>query len=104
MGTRVCLSTANTLIYPQGGHLWVFINWALGLRSCGCEITWLDVVPNTLTSRELRTKYEHLRTALHPFGLDANLAVDFLSNEEFSDRPHDANVPCLENFSPFDLL
>jgi len=45
--TTVCLGTSNTLRYPQGGHLWVFLNWALGFRSQGCRIIWLDVVdPN----------------------------------------------------------
>ena len=45
MPTRVCLSTANTLCYPQGGHLWVFINWALGFSACGCDVYWLDIAP-----------------------------------------------------------
>jgi hypothetical protein len=103
MSLKVCLSTANTLMYPQGGHLWVFINWALGLRACGCEVTWFDVVPTTLTSGELSAKYEQLCTALRPFGLDQNIAMDFLSEGE-NDRLQRAAVPCLESFGPFDLL
>ena len=39
MSVTVCLSTKKTLSYPQGGgHLWVFLNWALGLRALGCEV------------------------------------------------------------------
>src|SRR5262249_9139561 len=44
MSTRVCLS-ASTLNYPRGGgHMWVYLNWALGLRSVGCEVFWLEGV------------------------------------------------------------
>jgi hypothetical protein len=44
MSVTVCLST-NTLSYSQGGgHLWVFLNWALGLRALGCEVIWLEKV------------------------------------------------------------
>jgi hypothetical protein len=104
MPLKICLSTAYTFMYPQGGHLWVFINWALGLKSCGCEVTWLDVVPTTIQLDELVAKYEHLRKTLHPFGLDANLVVDFSSSEDLTDRLHEATLPSLESFGPFDLL
>ena len=37
MSVRVWLS-ANTLHYPQGGgHMWVFLNWALRLRELGSD-------------------------------------------------------------------
>jgi hypothetical protein len=46
MGTTVCLA-ADTLGYPEGGgHLWVYLNWALGLRACGCQVFWMEQVPN----------------------------------------------------------
>jgi hypothetical protein len=45
MSVTVCLCTKRTLSYPQGGgHLWVFLNWALGLRALGCEVIWLEKV------------------------------------------------------------
>jgi hypothetical protein len=41
----VCLAPANTLTYPQGGgHLWVFLQWALALRALGCRVIWLEGV------------------------------------------------------------
>jgi hypothetical protein len=104
MSLKVCLSTARTLLYPQGGYLWIFINWALGLRSCGCEVTWLDVVPPTLAVDEVALRYEHLRRTLRLFDLDANFVVDFLSCEDFSGRLDEAALPCLKNFDRFDLL
>src|SRR5437588_754286 len=40
----VCL-LANTLSYPLGGgHLWVYLNWALGLRANGCKVIWMEGV------------------------------------------------------------
>jgi hypothetical protein len=71
---KVCLSAPNTLIYPQGGHLWVFINWALGLRSCGCDVTWLDVAP-TLPPGDLSARYSLLRDRISSFGLGDNIAI-----------------------------
>jgi hypothetical protein len=37
MSITACLA-ADTLYYPTGGgHLWVYLNWALGLRALGCR-------------------------------------------------------------------
>jgi hypothetical protein len=42
MSATVCLS-ANTLYYPNGGgHMWVYLNWALGFCSIGCKVIWLE--------------------------------------------------------------
>ena len=104
MPLKVCLSTTGTLLYPQGGHLWVYINWALGLRSCGCDVTWLDIVSPALSLDELSGRYEHLCKILRPFGLDAKVVVDFLSSEDLTDRLHQRAIPCIEGLAPFDLL
>jgi hypothetical protein len=104
MPLKLCLSTANTLTYPQGGHLWVFINWALGFKSCGCEVAWLDCVPTTLQETEIAANYQNLREALGPFGLDDTLAVDFLSREDCTERLLKTGIPTLEHYVPFDIL
>src|SRR5215510_6510684 len=42
MMTTVAL-LANTLHYPRGGgHRWAYLNWALGFRSIGCDVLWLE--------------------------------------------------------------
>ena len=44
MSITVCLC-AKTLYYPHGGgHFWVYLNWALGLRALGCQVLWLERV------------------------------------------------------------
>jgi hypothetical protein len=100
---RVCLSVPNTLAYPQGGHLWVFLNWALGFRSLGCELTWLDVVPSSMPVDELRQRVAYLRTQLEPFGISA-LAVDFIDNNDSAAVLHNAELATVEDFGRFDLL
>src|SRR5207244_5623391 len=45
MSVTVCLAPANTIGYPQGGgHLWVYLQWALGLRALGCRGIWREGV------------------------------------------------------------
>jgi hypothetical protein len=35
---------ADAARYPEGGgHLWAYLNWALGLQKAGCTVVWLDV-------------------------------------------------------------
>jgi hypothetical protein len=70
VGPTVWLAV-DTLEYPRGGgHLWVYLNWALGLRSLGCEVVWMEPVhrgPRTPDAPEL---IADLRTRLAPYGLD----------------------------------
>lgn len=101
---NVCLSTANTLAYPQGGHLWVFINWALGLKACGCDVVWLDVVPAEVSADEAARKYHVLREELRPFGLDAAIAVDCFGDEDVTPALRKAGLPTLEERPPCELL
>jgi hypothetical protein len=70
----VCLG-ANALFYPQGGHVWAYLNWALAFRSAGCEVLWLE------SGREdegpaLRNSVQALASALAPYGLADRLIVD----------------------------
>jgi hypothetical protein len=65
----VCLGTSNSLRYPQGGHLWVFLNWAAGFRAHGCRIVWLDVIEATDTAESLEHKIAVLKSRIAPYGL-----------------------------------
>jgi hypothetical protein len=81
----------------------VFINWTLGLRSCGCDVTWLDVAP-TLPPNDLAARYGVLRDRLDPFGLGENIAImpgDELDAESFDlllDFRYDLPAPLLQRF------
>jgi hypothetical protein len=45
---RVCLSVTSLGFLEGGGHRWAYLNWALGLKSIGCEVTWLEEVADRI--------------------------------------------------------
>src|SRR6266581_3463546 len=68
MSVTVCLAPAQTIEYPQGGgHLWVYLNWALGLRRAGCKVVWLEGVRQG-SIEEQRGHVAALETRLAPYG------------------------------------
>ena len=71
----VCLGTSNSLEYPQGGHLWVFLNWAAGFRAHGCRILWLDVTEATDTAESLQHKIAILKSRIAPYGLADSIVL-----------------------------
>jgi hypothetical protein len=72
--TTVCL-LAKTIEFPEGGgHLWVYLNWALGLRSCGCNVIWLEEAPSLQGHDELRKSLRALKTRLEPYGFADSIA------------------------------
>jgi len=75
MGSTVCLF-ANTLGYPEGGgHRWVYLNWALGLRSLGYDVIWLEAVQPRSRVCEVRANAATLRNQLEPYGLAERVAL-----------------------------
>jgi hypothetical protein len=75
MSITVCLA-ANTLYYPEGGgHLWAYLNWALGFRSLGCRVIWLEAVHPDIGAAELAHYVALLKNRLVPFGLENDVAL-----------------------------
>lgn len=75
MSLTVCL-LANTLRYPEGGgHLWVHLNWALGLRSCGCRVIWLEVIDQQISADRIELCVQSLKSHLAPFDLASAIAL-----------------------------
>lgn len=75
MSPTVCLA-AKTLATPlSGGHLWVYLNWALGLRSLGCRVIWLEGVDSYAPLSTNRWYVETLKQRLQPYGLADSLAL-----------------------------
>jgi len=64
------------MYYPEGGgHLWVYLNWALGLRATGCRVIWLEgVAKDTPTEKTVRMVRE-LKRRLKPYGLADEVAL-----------------------------
>jgi hypothetical protein len=54
--------------------MWVYLNWCLGLKELGCELTWLDeLVPNS--SQPPAEQLSNLRNRLEPYGLANQIAL-----------------------------
>jgi hypothetical protein len=64
------------LAYPRGaGHLWVFLNWALGLQALGCDVVWLEVVASSTSPRTTRQRAARLEEQLAQVGLDPRVVL-----------------------------
>ncbi len=76
MSTTICLAPARTISYPQGGgHLWVYLQWALGLRALGCRVIWLEGIDPSDSDLDSLEKVAALKLRLQPYGLAESLAL-----------------------------
>jgi hypothetical protein len=77
-----------------GGHTWVFLNWALGLRANGCRVHWVEPVPRGLQPDALQARVHELQRRLAPHGLaDAVCLVDWTQGPR--------SQPALPGCAPF---
>jgi hypothetical protein len=75
MSRTVCL-VANTFPYLDGGgHLWAYLNWALGLRALGCRVVWLEAVTPETSPDTLRESVAALKSRLQRYGLAECVAL-----------------------------
>jgi len=102
VSVTVCLAPAQTIEYPEGGgHLWVYLQWALGLRALGCRVIWLEGIDlsNTANARRQRhhtdaqTCLATLKTRLEAFGFADAIALFSLNEESL---PLDLTEGCLD--------
>ncbi len=100
---RICLSAPNTLGYPSGGHLWVFLNWALGFQSLGHEVIWLDVVNPNDSPEMIAQMLGVMRERLAAFGFSDRIALCTPEGESVSQESKLPVVP-LESALTCDLL
>jgi hypothetical protein len=76
MSVTVCIAPRSCLAYPQGGgYLWIFLNWALGLRAAGWNVIWLEGLPRGVAPEEARTLTASLKERLEPYGFADSLAL-----------------------------
>lgn len=85
VGVKVCMATNHLLRNTQlGGHAWVFLNWALGLRALGCELVFLEQLGKNADIEALPAQLTRLRGELLSLGLEAEFA--FVQRPEHGDR------------------
>lgn len=103
MSRTVCLN-ANTIVYPTGGgHRWVYLNWALGLRSAGCRVIWSEGVLPSWGRERIAEIARVLADHLRPFGLDESLALYSYDDNPIPpiDTPY---IPFEQTLADADLL
>src|SRR5437773_8885238 len=70
MSAAICLTAARTIMYPHGGgHLWVYLQWALSLLALGCRVIWLEALNPRDPKDDTRELVTTLKERLKPFGL-----------------------------------
>lgn len=75
MSATVCVS-AKTLYYPDvGGHYWVYLNWALGLRANGCRVIWLESVMPDDAPGDVQAMVATLKNRLAAYDLADSVAL-----------------------------
>lgn len=77
MGFTICLA-CKSLYYPEGaGHMWVRLNWALGLKALGCRVIWLEKIKNDqhISLEKTLESVQILKSRLESFGFHNSLAL-----------------------------
>jgi len=86
MSFRACLGAAS-LGYPEGDwQLWAYLNWALGLRTAGCGVTWLEAIDSKLRTEKASLLVAKLRSRLEPYGLADRIALCSTTPERLYSR------------------
>jgi hypothetical protein len=106
---NICLHPLKLFDYPRGGgHAWLFINWALGLQSAGCEITWLLTYSSRCTPEESRDRLLVFCAFLEKVGLRSELAMIPTSEQnafaEFQEEISQRIIPFEQAVDLADLL
>ena len=103
MSAKVCF-VGNALHYPQGGgYLWIYLNWALGLRALGCEVVWLERFAVDDPPAAVRAQATGLRERLERYGLGTALALCGPTGEPL-EGPAEDGWRSLEETADADLL
>ena len=81
MSTTVCFTAKNIYYLKGGGHFWVPLNWALGLRALGCDVIWLEPIDPNTPVEEIRKLTGLLKDRLEPYGLRDSVALSSITTE-----------------------
>jgi hypothetical protein len=79
--TTVCFTAKNLYYLKGGGHFWVPLNWALGLRALGCDVIWLEPIDPSTPVEEVWTLTRRLKERLAPYRLRDCVALSSITGE-----------------------
>jgi hypothetical protein len=85
---RVVISPFNVLNFPEGGgHLWVYMQYVLGLRQLGCDVYWLEQFRGSDDDHTDESMLRRFRARMEQFGMDRKL---LLYRSDGYDTPQDS--------------
>jgi hypothetical protein len=74
--TTVCIASkclANNA--KLGGHIWVYLNWALGCQLAGCRVIFLEAIEGNISGELARDAVLRLRKIMKSSGLNADICL-----------------------------
>src|SRR6266540_676759 len=72
----VVISPFNVVNFPEGGgHFWVYMQYALGLRQLGCDVYWLECFHSRGDEASDRALLAPFRARMERFGLGGKLIL-----------------------------
>jgi len=72
----VVLSSYNVANFPEGGgHLWVYMQYAQGLRQLGCDVYWMENFRCSADEQRDAAALETFRARMERFGLGGKLIL-----------------------------
>ena len=91
--TTVVLCAFGVVDFPDGGgHLWVYMQYALGLRQLGCDVYWLEGFCGTGDEDADEKLLAAFRARMEPFGLGGKLILYRISGSRRAPGPPQAYV------------
>src|SRR5438874_5350017 len=72
----VVIAPFNVANFPEGGgHFWVYLQYALGLRQLGCEVYWLEGFRTKGHARQKAAALAAFRARMEQYGLERNIVL-----------------------------
>src|SRR5512143_1882951 len=85
----VVLSPCNVVNFLNGGggHFWVYMQYALGLRQLGCEVYWLEQVHSSGDADDDAARVKSFLSLMKGFGFGEQAIVYRQPNEQRPEVP-----------------
>src|ERR1041384_503841 len=72
----VVISPFNVVNFPEGGgHFWVYMQYAQGLRQLGCEVYWMENFRSSGDAKQDAATLAVFQERMELFGLSGNLIL-----------------------------
>src|SRR5881398_2963205 len=87
----VVIAPSNVAAFPEGGgHFWVYLQYALGLRQLGCEVYWLEGFRASGHAEKKAAALATFRARMEQLGMSLNVVLYLMrSNKPSAKAPTD---------------